>query len=73
MKRILCTFVSFLVAAVVVAQPGVLPRYKVVPHSGAKNAAERWNAAADQGYRFLFEGRLAVMALDARPPDTYRY
>ena len=31
------------------------------------------NAAADQGYRLLFTGRLAVMRLDSAPPETFRY
>jgi hypothetical protein len=43
----------------------------------ANEAAAALNGAADQGCRFLFEvpfeDRLAVMRLDATPPDTYRY
>jgi hypothetical protein len=49
------------------------PKYKVVKGWPPAKAVEPMNAAADQGYRVLFTGRLAVMRLDTAPPDTYRY
>jgi len=55
------------------AQDVSFPKYKVVKGYPPKEAAAPMNAAADQGYRLLFAARLAVMRLDAAPPDTYRY
>jgi hypothetical protein len=55
------------------AQDVSLPKYKVVKGYPPNEAAAPMNAAADQGYRLLFAARLAVMRLDAAPPDTYRY
>jgi len=72
MKPLAVTLLAISVTIPLAAQPSP-PRYKVLPHSGEKAAPAQWNAAADQGYRFLFEGRLAVMRLDTAPPDTYRY
>ena len=70
MKRMAASCPLLCLAASAAAQPTPLPRYKVVRNSTAKGAAEEWNAAADQGYRLLFESRLAVMRLDAAPPDN---
>lgn len=72
-KRMIIAVLFACIAGVAVAQTAPLPQYKVLKSSTAKNAASEWNAAADQGYRFLFEGRLAVMHLEATAPDTYRY
>jgi hypothetical protein len=72
MKRKFATGLVFIFAISTVAQ-SVVPQYKVVKSSTAKNAADEWNEAADQGYRVLFEGRFAVMHLEAGKPDTYRY
>ena len=73
MKRVLAGLLMLGAVIGVTAQSATLSRYKVLPGSTAKNAAEQWNGVAGQGYRFLFEGRLAVMRRDAEPPDTYRY
>jgi hypothetical protein len=73
MKRFIMVSLFVWIATAGAAQTTPLPQYRVLKISTAKNAAEEWNAAADQGYRVLFEGRLAVMHLEATPPDTYRY
>lgn len=54
-------------------QNSASPKYKVVKGWPTDKAVEPINAAADQGYRLLFMGRLAVMRLDTAPPDIYRY
>jgi hypothetical protein len=71
MKRIAIAILLAWIAAAALAQTA--PEYRILKASTAKNAASEWNAAADQGYRVIFEGRFALMRLEASAPDTYRY
>jgi hypothetical protein len=71
MNRIATAILFVSIATAAPAQTA--PQYRVLRGSTARNAASDWNAAADQGYRVLFEGRLAVMHLEASAPHTYRY
>lgn len=73
MRRTIVACLILLTAALAAAQSAPLLKYRVLPDLPPEKGVVLLNQAADQGYRLLFVGRMAVMRLDAAPPDTYRY